>query len=122
MPTSNPNPTSPPSTILLRTAALSGRSFFFLRYVVFKQSFKLRSDRCVGTRVSPQLLVTTRPKKKKKQKNALVAIHEVRNMQLAGANEIPTGSFPLATRWDLVFPGYNQVINHLPAGFFAIIL
>jgi hypothetical protein len=40
-------------------------------------------------------------------------------MQIAGANEIPTGSFPLATRWDLVLSGYNQVINHLPAGSFS---
>jgi hypothetical protein len=37
-------------------------------------------------------------------------------MQIAGANEISTGSFPLATRRDLVFSGYNQVINHLPSG------
>ncbi len=74
----------------------------------------------MGTCVSPQILVPTRPKKKKKKKkkNAWVAIDEVRNMQIAGANEIPTGSFPLATRRDLVFSGYNQVINHLPAGSF----
>jgi hypothetical protein len=106
MPTSNPNPTSPPSAILLRTPGLSGRSFFFLRYVVFKPNFKLRSDRCVGARASPQLLVPTRPKK-----NALVAIHEVRKSQIAGANEIPTGSFPLATRWNLVYsPGIIRLL------------